>query len=134
MVKFKKNYKKLYKNYDSRLKKIHLASFTAGKSPLEYFVTYLQFLRDQHLLTSPLTETLGVDNINLTSLVAALNEYQQYENCIEKYYIVKDNSLVRRPDFSEEEAKQKFQTEQRQHWEAFWNLVKLCIEDWEVND
>ena len=134
MADFKKDYTKLYKNYGARLKAIHKKSFSSGQTPLDYFVTYLQFLRDKCLLVSPLTETLGLDNINLTSLVAALSEYQQYEECIEKYYIIDNGVAVRRPDFSEEEANYKFQEERLQHWEAFWELVKVCIEGWNTHD
>jgi hypothetical protein len=136
MTNFKKNYKKLYKNYDKRLKAIHKESFGNGRAPLDYFVTYLQFLRDQRLLTSPLLkeEMDTTSNVELTSIVAALSEYEYYEECIENYYIIENNVVVHKPEFTEEEARTKFQEERLKHWEAFWNLVKLCIEGWEIND
>lgn len=130
MTSFKKKYQKLYKNYNTRLKAIHKSSIQNGQAPLDYFVTYLQFLRDKCLLSSPLTKTLSLDNIVLTSLVTALSEYEQYEKCIENYYILDQGRVVRRPEFSDEEANKKFQDERLQHWESFWSLVKLCIEEW----
>jgi hypothetical protein len=134
MTNFKKKHRTLYKNYDKRLKAIHKESFEAGNAPLDYFVTYLQFLRDQRLLTSPLAAEGDSNNIELTSIVAALSEYQYYKECIENYYVIENNVVVHKPEFTEEEARTKFQEERLKHWEAFWNLVKLCIEGWEIND
>lgn len=134
MTNFKKKYRTLCKNYDKQLKAIHKESFAAGKAPLDYFVTYLQFLRDQRLLTSPLINKTEANDIELTSIVAALSEYQYYKECIENYYIIENNVVIHKPEFTEEEARTKFQEERLKHWEAFWNLVKLCIEGWEIND
>ena len=88
MKNFKNKYKKLYKSYKLLLKKLYLESIGFNKTPLDYFVAYLEFLRDQHLLMSPLTENIGTGNVRLASLVAALTEYQQYKTCITNYYIV----------------------------------------------
>ena len=134
MKNFKNKYKKLYKSYKLRLKKLYLESIGFNKTPLDYFVANLEFLRDQHLLMSPLTENIGTGNVRLASLVAALTEYQQYKTCITNYYIVNGKSITRRPEFSEEAARIEFQKERQQHWDAFWNLVKFGIEDWEIND
>lgn len=134
MTNFKKKYRTLYKNYDKRLKAIHKESFAAGKAPLDYFVTYLQFLRDQRFLTSPLINKAEANDIELTSIVAALSEYQYYKECIKNYYIIENNAVIHKPEFTEEEARTRFQEERLKHWEAFWNLVKLCIEGWEIND
>lgn len=133
MTNFNKEYKKLYKNYNKKLKQLHKESFATSDTPIYYFITYLQFLRDQHLLISPFTEKLGEDNVNLASIVAALSEFQKYESCIHKYYQIEGNTLTRRPEYSEEEAKTKYMEEQSKHWEAFWNIVKLCIEGWGLN-
>ena len=133
MLKFKKDYKKLYKTYKKRLADINAHSVNNLLPPTQYFVTYLQLLRDRLLLESPLTASLGTDNIELASIVTALSEFENYQKCIHNYYIVTGNVAVRRSEFTEEEAAIKYQEERSQHWEAFWNLVKLCIEGWGVD-
>jgi CTP:phosphocholine cytidylyltransferase-like protein len=85
------------------------------------------------LLESPLTEKLGDNNIELASIVTALSEFEKYQTCVENYYIIKDNIVIRRPEFSEEEAAAKYQSEKAYHWNAFWNIVKLGIEGWGAN-
>lgn len=130
MTNFKKEYKKLYKIYKKRLRKLHEYEYDLMQPPIHYFVTYLQFLRDRLLLESPLTEKLGEDNIELASIVSALDEYEKYTTCIYKFYNVENGVITRKAEFSEEEAKAKYQEEHTYHWEAFWNLVKLCIDGW----
>lgn len=130
MANFKKEYKKLYQNYNKRLKRLHKHLYAWEQPPVQYFVTYLQFLRDRLLLESPLTEKLGEGNIELASIVTALSEFEKYQTCVENYYIVKGNVVIRRPEFSEAEASEKYQSEKAYHWEAFWNIVKLGIEGW----
>jgi hypothetical protein len=130
MTTFSKNYKKLCKAYDKRLLVIHKESFEQFDTPLRYFVTYLQFLRDKCLLESPLTEKLGSDNLKLTSLVAALTEFDNYQNCIYNYYQVNGETVTHLDKFTAETAAAEFQKEKQVHWEAFWNLTMLCIEEW----
>jgi hypothetical protein len=133
MKNFKKAYKKLCNAYNKRLLEIHKESFENFDSPLNYFATYLKFLRDKTLLESPLTETLGEENIKLVSLVSALRELELYDSCIEKFYTTNGNTITHLEKYTAQEAAEKFQKERQQHWEAFWNLTKLCIEDWGIN-
>lgn len=133
MIKINKEYKKLHKNYRKKLEKLHKNSLDAFQPPLEYFVTYLQLLRDKLFMEIPYTTELGENDLELVSLITALQEFENYNTCIYKFYDIKDSKVVHKAEYSAEEALAAFQKEQTYHWEAFWNLVKLCAEGWGAN-
>jgi hypothetical protein len=133
MTNFKKTYKSLYKAYKKRLKKLHKQTFDQQLPPIDYLVTYLQFLRDKMFLETKYTKELGEDHIELISLITALDEFNNYNNCIYKYYDIKNGVAIRKAEFTETTAQENFQKEKTYHWEAFWNLVKLCIDGWCAN-
>ena len=129
----KNKYKKLYNSYKYRLNKINKLCFKNEATPIDYFVTYLEMLRDFRLLE--LTESnTNVDNdLILASLVTALSEYEKSIYCIGNYYKVENNVAVRTTGEDEETTRKKYSAEKLFHWESFWNLVKLSVEDW-VNE
>lgn len=134
MTEFKKQYKKLYKSYKKRLNFLNKTLITSEPPAVEYLVTYLSLLRDRIVLLSPADKPLDDKDVNLASLVTALNEYNDYVTCVQKYYNVSSNGVLTcKQEFTQETAQMKYQEELQQHWEAFWNLVKLFIEDWSPN-
>jgi hypothetical protein len=68
-------------------------------------------------------------NIKTASLVAAVNEYENYVTCITKYYRFNGKAVERIADEPEEETAQKYRTEKNYHWKNFWQLVMTNIED-----
>ena len=127
MINFKQKYTKLGKSYKKRLKQLNKELSTRMQDPTIYFITYLKLLRDYYLLTA---ENPNEQNLELASLVTAIAEYERSQTCITNYYIIENDVLTRRPEFTEEAALQGYQAEKLKHWEAFWGLVKLSIESW----
>jgi hypothetical protein len=99
-------------------------------SALIYFVTYLMMLRDKQLLSVPFNEELDSKNVDLASIITALKEYDNYKNCIYNYYVVENGVAKRITEGTDQEVQEKYTKEKLYHWEAFWNLVKMCVEDW----
>lgn len=127
---FKKEQKALYKSYKKRLTDLHEKLLQGTATPIEYFVTYLMMLRDKQLLSVPFNEELDSKDVNLTSIITALKEYDKYENCIYDYYTIENGIAKRIAKGTEQEVQEKYTKEKLYHWEAFWNLVKMCVEDW----
>ena len=133
MTAFKKQYKDIYNQYNKKLLADHKANFSAFNNNLDYFVTYLKFLRDYHLLTDDNTTSEEDVKMSTATLVAACSEYEKYENCIMKYYRLNGNVIERISDESEEEVAKKYNLEKKFHWTNFWQLVMTNIEGWSVN-
>ena len=133
MAKINKNQEKICKAYNKRLKKLHNQSFKNMDLPLDYFVTYLQFLRDMKLLNRPFKEKLEEDEMDLVSLITAINEFAAFKQCINNCYDVTNGIAKRKVEFTEETAQESYRKELAYHWETFWELVKLYMEDWSQN-
>lgn len=130
MTNFKKEYKNLYKAYKKRLTKLHKQTFEQQLLPIDYFVEYLHFLRDKMFLETPYTKELGEENIELISIITALDEIKKYNDCIYNYYNIENGIITHKAEYTEITAQEAFQKEKAYHWETFWNLVKLCIDEW----
>jgi predicted metal-dependent HD superfamily phosphohydrolase len=127
---FKKEQKALYKSYKKRLTDLHEKLLQGTATPVEYFVTYLMMLRDKQLLSVPFNQELDLKDIDLASIITALKEYDKYKKCIYDYYAVKNGVVKRIAEGTEQEVQEKYTKERLYHWETFWNLVKMCAEDW----
>ena len=127
---FKKEQKALYKSYKKRLTDLHEKLLQETATPVEYFVTYLMMLRDKQLLDVPFNKELDSKNVELASIITALKEYDKYKNCIYDYYAVENSVVKRIAEGTEQEVQEKYTKEKLYHWEAFWSLVKMCVEDW----
>jgi len=129
MNNFKKNYKQLCKNYNRKLKELHKVNFNSLNNNLEYFVTYLKYMRDYYILTEPLPT--DKENLKVTALVTAVGAYEKYRSCKDKYYCTKEDgteeALI---EGTPEEVKTKYELERNFHWNCFWSLVSLNIESW----
>ena len=127
---FKKEFKQLYKAYDKVLKKDHAESVKKLTNNMDYFIDYLKFMRDYYILTEPLILESGEENLRIASLATAISEYEQYQTCIHKYYGFEGQQIVHKADSTREDVQQQYNIEKAFHWNNFWELVKLNMEDW----
>ena len=133
MTEFNKEYKELYNSYNKKLLAEHKLSFSTLDNNMKYFITYLKYLRDYYLLTDSVAQSEDTDNIKTATLVAAVNEYEKYVNCINNYYKLNGNIAEKISDESEEEVAKKYNLEKKFHWTNFWQLVMTNMEGWSID-
>ena len=133
MTEFNKEYKKLYNSYNKKLLAEHKSSFSTLDNNMKYFITYLKYLRDYYLLTDSVTQSEDTVNVKTATLVAAVNEYEKYVNCINNYYKLNGDIAEKISDESEEEVAKKYNLEKKFHWTNFWQLVMTNIEGWSID-
>lgn len=130
MKEFTKEFKQLCQTYDKVLKNEHATSFNNLTNNMNYFVTYLKFMRDYYILTEPLILDSGEENLKIASLATAVSEYEQYQNCEHKYYSFDGANVIYKVSGTSEEVQQQYNKEKTFHWNNFWNLIRLNMEDW----
>lgn len=133
MTEFNKEYKELYNSYNKKLLAEHKLSFSTLDNNMKYFITYLKYLRDYYLLTDSVVQSEDTVNVKTATLVAAVNEYEKYVNCINNYYKLNGNIAEKISDESEEEVAKKYNLEKKFHWTNFWQLVMTNIEGWSID-
>lgn len=133
MTEFNKEYKKLYNSYNKKLLAEHKLSFSTLDNNMKYFITYLKYLRDYYLLTDNAAQLEDAVNVKTATLVAAVNEYEKYVNCINNYYKLNGNIAEKISDESEEEVAKKYNLEKKFHWTNFWQLVMTNMEGWSID-
>ena len=133
MTEFNKEYKELYNSYNKKLLAEHKSSFSTLDNNMKYFITYLKYLRDYYLLTDSVTQSEDTVNVKTATLVAAVNEYEKYVNCINNYYKLNGDIAEKISDESEEEVAKKYNLEKKFHWTNFWQLVMTNIEGWSID-
>lgn len=133
MTEFNKEYKKLYNSYNKKLLAEHKLSFSTLDNNMKYFITYLKYLRDYYLLTDSTAQVEDTVNVKTATLVAAVNEYEKYVNCINNYYKLNGNIAEKISDESEEEVAKKYNLEKKFHWTNFWQLVMTNMEGWSID-
>jgi hypothetical protein len=126
---FTKEFKKLYKAYDKKLKKEHEINFKNLNNNMDYFITYLKFMRDYYILTEPLILEGGEENLKIASLSTAVSEYELYQTCENNYYGFDGTKIIYKVEGTSEEVQQKYNLEKSFHWNNFWSLIKLNMED-----
>lgn len=127
---FTKEFKQLCQTYDKVLKEEHATSFKGLTNCMEYLVTYLKFMRDYYILTEPLVLEGGKENLKIASLATAVSEYEQYKLCEQKYYGFDGAKVIYKVQGTSEEVQQQYNEEKSFHWNSFWNLMRLNMEDW----
>lgn len=130
MTNFKNINKDIYNTYSKKLKISHEANLINFSNYMEYLVTYLKFMRDYYILTEPLVLESGEENLKIASIATAISEYERYKKCINKYYFENGSRKI---EGTSEEVQNKYNTEKKFHWNNFWNLVNLNMEDWTAN-
>ena len=133
MTEFNKEYKELYNSYNKKLLAEHKLSFSTLDNNMRYFITYLKYLRDYYLLTDSNVQSEDAINVKTATLVAAVDEYEKYINCINNYYKLNGNIAEKISDESEEEVAKKYDLEKKFHWTNFWQLVMTNIEGWSID-
>ena len=133
MTEFNKKYKELYNSYNKKLLAEHKLSFSTLDNNMKYFITYLKYLRDYYLLTDSVAQSEDAVNVKTATLVAAVNEYEKYVNCINNYYKLNGNIAEKISDESEEEVAKKYNLEKKFHWTNFWQLVMTNMEGWSID-
>ena len=133
MTEFNKEYKELYNSYNKKLLAEHKLSFSTLDNNMKYFITYLKYLRDYYLLTDSTAQSEDTVNVKIATLVAAINEYEKYVNCINNYYKLNGNIAEKISDESEEEVAKKYNLEKKFHWTNFWQLVMTNMEGWSID-
>lgn len=133
MTEFNKEYKELYNSYNKKLLAEHKLSFSTSDNNMKYFITYLKYLRDYYLLTDSVAQSEDTVNVKTATLVAAVNEYEKYVNCINNYYKLNGNIAEKISDESEEEVAKKYNLEKKFHWTNFWQLVMTNMEGWSID-
>ena len=133
MTEFNKEYKELYNSYNKKLLAEHKLSFSTLDNNMKYFITYLKYLRDYYLLTDSVAQSEDTVNVKTATLVAAVNEYEKYVNCINNYYKLNGNIAEKISDEPEEEVAKKYNLEKKFHWTNFWQLVMTNMEGWSID-
>ena len=133
MTDFNKEYKELYNSYNKKLLAEHKLSFSTLDNNMKYFITYLKYLRDYYLLTDSVAQSEDTVNVKTATLVAAVNEYEKYVNCINNYYKLNGDIAEKISDESEEEVAKKYNLEKKFHWTNFWQLVMTNMEGWSID-
>ena len=133
MTEFNKEYKELYNSYNKKLLAEHKLSFSTLNNNMKYFITYLKYLRDYYLLTDSVAQSEDAVNVKTATLVAAVNEYEKYINCINNYYKLNGDIAEKISDESEEEVAKKYNLEKKFHWTNFWQLVMTNMEGWSID-
>ena len=133
MTEFNKEYKELYDSYNKKLLAEHKLSFSTLDNNMGYFITYLKYLRDYYLLTDSNAQLEDTINVKTATLVAAVDEYEKYINCVNNYYKLNGNIAEKISDESEEEVAKKYNLEKKFHWTNFWQLVMTNMEGWSID-
>lgn len=133
MTEFNKEYKELYNSYNKKLLAEHKLNFSTLDNNMGYFITYLKYLRDYYLLTDNNAQLEDTINVKTATLVAAVDEYEKYINCINNYYKLNGNIAEKISDEPEEEVAKKYNLEKNFHWTNFWQLVMTNIEGWSID-
>ena len=133
MTESNKEYKELYDSYNKKLLAEHKLSFSTLDNNMGYFITYLKYLRDYYLLTDSNAQLEDTINVKTATLVAAVDEYEKYINCINNYYKLNGNIAEKISDETEEEVAKKYNLEKKFHWTNFWQLVMTNIEGWSID-
>jgi hypothetical protein len=124
----KKKIKQLKKYYNKLLLKQHKENFNSMNSSLDYFYTYIMYMRDVLLLQSADPEK----DTTINSMTLALNSFSEYCSCIYKYYTIENGVAVARTDLdlNKEEIAKKYAEEREKNWNTFWLIISSCMEGW----
>ena len=121
---------KLTKEYKKRLKKLCIESIDNKENCLNFFVAYLQFMRDYYAAILTVNDANTVENYKLDTLATAVSEFNKYNSCINNYYNVSVNGIVCKDQKNAEEIYKQYIAEKTLHWNYFWELVNNNIEGW----
>ena len=120
---FKTKFKAVYNCYNEKLLACHNFNIEGVYNPMSYLGTYLKFMRDYYLITTPEDDNSEETNVTVSAIMAACNLYDQLEDC----------KKALKKEMPEEDAK-KINNIKAQIQEKFWQLLALNMEDWLAYD
>lgn len=133
MRSFEKQFKELYKFYNKELKKCHKFNFKNLNNNLDYFITYIRFMRDYYILTEKVYDP--IQNQKIYNLCLAVQEYDAYYNCIYNYYDISKNMVkIKDKTKTKAEVDEEYRAEMSTHINNFWLIIKDNIEGWLNSD
>ncbi len=120
---FKEKYPEIIQAYNEKLINNHCSDFFNFHNPMNYIESYLKFMRDYYLITTPEDDISEETNLKITALMTAISEYDRYKKSCEQL-----------KELTKKEADEKELTKRLKdkdfHWNSFWKLVMLNMEDW----
>ena len=125
-----KKFKKLCKSYKKKLEKVNKDLVNGMTTPLDCFVTSLEFQRDILFLEAEQKNELNDDNMVLATIITAIEEYNKFCSCITTYYDITPNSIKHKETYTEELAVEAYKKERQLHWQNFWSIVATYSEVW----
>ena len=90
----------------------------SNKYGLTIFINYLRELRDRLYICSGELTANTVEEVQLTALALAVSEYESWEIC---------KQLPEKIDQANLQARG---SEALLHWQSFWDLVQVHLEEW----
>ena len=120
---FKKEFNSIYNCYNEKLIACHNFSMSGIYNPMLYLGTYLKFMRDYYLLTTPDEDDSEETNVTVSAIMAACKLYDQLEEC----------KKALKKDIPEEDTKKLTETKVLLQ-QKFWQLIALNMEDWLAYD
>ena len=117
---FNKEFKIIADGYNEKLVDCHYKAFSTAAKPIEYIATYIKFLRDYYLITTPDDDNTKETEEKVSALIAAAAEYDAY--------IELKETLTKQEKIPEDTIK-IYQTEKDKHWKAFIQLLALNLGD-----
>ncbi len=121
---FKKDFNVIYEGHRQNLLACHEKITKEITNPLPYLISYLTFMRDYYLLTTP--DDLNDKNLEMqiNALFEALESYDKYEEAVAA---LKQEGL-------KEEEKEAITKEGAGYYINFWQLVANNMGRWLPND
>ena len=123
----KEEFRQLHKSYKKQLQQLQKGSFDTPTMWLDYFVSYLKFLRDSLILEEPLVLENDEENLKIASIATAITAYEKYKINLDLCQSIAKNSEENKALIN------KYNQEKDFYWNNFWNLIRLNMEDWLTN-
>lgn len=118
---FKTKYNLIYTGYVDKLDDCHREITDSISAPMPYLINYLRFLRDFYLLATPEEDNSKETELKVSAIVSAISEY-------EKYVLYKEKLKDLDEEKADEKTKKEFERKDF-HWNTFWSLLALTIEE-----
>lgn len=129
-MKYKKEIKKLVKRYKKDLKYLYKRSLKVEAADLDFFIVFMQLLRDKMILLNDNEKEL--QNASLMSIVAAIECYNKYLSCAEKYFEVEEEKLTPKNNKTLEVAIAECKEERQKYFDDFCGILRESINYWRI--
>ncbi len=124
--KYIKESKMLANAYKKRMKSVIESGMFSYQANLDFLYVYLQFLSDSIYLNNDEEEVTDV----LEDITMAMNKYEDYLTCHEKYFEIKNGRPISKIGKSLEETNAECEAEVKKHLGEFCDMLKEHIFEW----